>query len=620
MRERIQDMVYLLDMEDMLEYRDKTEIVSDLMRIWRTSYQTRQDYIISQLKSVPFNWSVSDLQAMKIALGDIHVSKTKKDNMEVNEESCKLDRVKARSGIFNTSENEKIESDIDLTAYGEELIPSVVRFAAILTYEESACVSVQDTLRFIASCPTLCGVFIDQCNIWWGLSEKDTFIDLLIQLFDKTTDQTYLNDILYTIKEAMSHDFNLKDKKALLTNLNSLLKPKEVEKKKYGEVFTPLNLVEEMLDKLPSHVWSDPSLTWFDPAVGIGNFMVCIYYRLMEGLKDAIACEEERSQHIISNMLYMSELNAKNVLICRRIFGKDANIHEGDTLTFEPLHEEFGLAKFDIVVGNPPYNDASGNKGKGHTLWTRFVELAIQKWCNEGGYICMVHPALWRQYGHNMFTLMTSKQILYLEIHNEKDGLKTFRCNTRYDWYVLENKPVYDSTMVKDQDGIENMIHMCEWKFLPNSLFDTIRSLLSTADEDRCEIIRDRSNYGSDKSHVSKHRSNVNKYPVVYSINRQDVPTLLWSSCNTKGHFGIAKVIYGGGATGFISDHGVYGLTEWSKGIVAPVEEHEHMIHVLKTDIFRKIILALSVSKAEINTNIIRLFRAQWWTDSLFVQ
>jgi hypothetical protein len=41
------------------------------------------------------------------------------------------------------------------------------------------------------------------------------------------------------------------------------------------------------------------------------------------------------------------------------------------------------IDKFDLVVGNPPYHDGSGNKGKGHTLWTRFIEVALNKFIKE---------------------------------------------------------------------------------------------------------------------------------------------------------------------------------------------------------------------------------------------
>ena len=65
-----------------------------------------------------------------------------------------------------------------------------------------------------------------------------------------------------------------------------------------------------MLDHLPNNVWSNPELKWLDPANGIGNFPICVYYRLMRGLKDVDGYTDTatRSRHIITKMLYMIEL------------------------------------------------------------------------------------------------------------------------------------------------------------------------------------------------------------------------------------------------------------------------------------------------------------------------
>jgi len=99
--------------------------------------------------------------------------------------------------------------------------------------------------------------------------------------------------------------------KELLELISDCLKPKDIEKKKYGEVFTPMKLVNEMLDKLPDFVWTDKTLTWLDPAAGMGNFPIAVYLRLMRGLKSVIKSKLERKKHILENMLYMCELNKK---------------------------------------------------------------------------------------------------------------------------------------------------------------------------------------------------------------------------------------------------------------------------------------------------------------------
>jgi hypothetical protein len=126
--------------------------------------------------------------------------------------------------------------------------------------------------------------------------------------------------------------YNLDELKGFL---NSQLKPKDKEKQLYGEVFTPLGLVEEMLDKLPIEVWSNPDLKWLEPSAGIGNFVLIVYIRLMDGLKDVIIDEEERRKHILENMIYMVELNKSNVDKINEIFISDKyklNIHNGSFL------------------------------------------------------------------------------------------------------------------------------------------------------------------------------------------------------------------------------------------------------------------------------------------------
>ena len=121
--------------------------------------------------------------------------------------------------------------------------------------------------------------------------------------------------------------------------------------------------------------------------------------------------------------------------------------------------------KYDAVIGNPPYNKNSKNKGKNHILWDKFVDVALKCWLKPNGYLLYVHPSLWRQLGHPLLSLLKNKQILYLEIHNVKDGIKTFKKSTRYDWYLLENKNKYKNTEIKDEEGKNHSIDLTGWGF-----------------------------------------------------------------------------------------------------------------------------------------------------------
>jgi hypothetical protein len=280
----------------------------------------------------------------------------------------------------------------------------------------------------------------------------------------------------------------------------------------------------------------------------------------------------------------------------------------GDTLKME-------MSGFDAVIGNPPYNDDSGNKGKGHTLWTKFIETALTKWLDIDGYLLFVNPSLWRQLGHPLQSLMKSKQIIYLEIHDEKDGFKTFKCNTRYDIYLIQNKDYETFTTIKTQRGEIECIDLTLWKFIPNFNFDVITKIMAS-EEEKTTILHSESKYEVRRPHMSHSKTEIYKYPCVYSIKRSNEISFKWSSINTNGMFGVPKVIFGSGATGFIVDTtGEYGLTQWATGIVDEVENLKYISLALNSHKFKDIILATSVSKAEINKKILSSFKKDFWKE-----
>ena len=132
---------------------------------------------------------------------------------------------------------------------------------------------------------------------------------------------------------------NLIDKPTeLLEYINECLKPKTEEKKQFGEVFTPMKLVNEMLDKLDEcymkehnkSIFEIRDFKWFDPANGMGNFLIAVYMRLIQ---------YHDKKHILENMLYSSELNQKNNFIYRQIMNFEneykLNMYEGNTLELD---------------------------------------------------------------------------------------------------------------------------------------------------------------------------------------------------------------------------------------------------------------------------------------------
>lgn len=64
-----------------------------------------------------------------------------------------------------------------------------------------------------------------------------------------------------------------------MTNLEHKRKQR---RKETAEDFTPTELVNEMLDKLPQEVWDDPSKTFLDNSAGDGNFLIQILIRKLK--------------------------------------------------------------------------------------------------------------------------------------------------------------------------------------------------------------------------------------------------------------------------------------------------------------------------------------------------
>ena len=234
-------------------------------------------------------------------------------------------------------------------------------------------------------------------------------------------------DLLYTI-----------DNPQELTEFLSTITSNDEATKKRGEVFTPYWFIDEMLDKLQSYVlakcgmdiFSNPDLTWFDPAAGIGNFQVNLYYRYMDGLKDKMPISKDRREHIISNMLDMSEINPLNHSMIKKIFKnhKGLNLNLGNSLELD-VSKTFGIDSFDFIIGNPPYNKEFDKNGGGASpIYNEFIELYIDK-CKMMSFVI---PQRWMTGGKGLdkFKKMMKKRqdMVYFETRDRaKDVFRNIK-------------------------------------------------------------------------------------------------------------------------------------------------------------------------------------------------
>ena len=409
----------------------------------------------------------------------------------------------------------------------------------------------------------------------------------------------------------------------VLDTIRKYLTPKEEEKNLYGEVFTPLELVCEMLSQLPEEVWTKEDHKWLDPANGIGNFPIVVYYKLMQTLKSVP--EKDRSKHIIENMLYMNELNPVNVALARKIFKwidpkASPNIFKGDFLAQSKIG---GVDKFDVIIGNPPFQKEQDGKRTGgyggRTLWDKFIIKSLGL-LSPKGYLCFITPPGWRKPESELYELMTKQnQLVYLHIFGKKDGQQLFHVSQRIDLYIIQTRTPTKNTEIVDELGNKLDIDLSKFEFLPNYEYTTISKILSTDTDNGIDILYSRSLYGTDKSNMSIKKTETYKYPVVHSIT-QDGLVFWYTNDKSKGHFGIPKVLLNFNENQYpVNDYeGKYGMSQITFGIpITSKKQGDDIVKAINSPKFKEIIKATKWGAFQTDWRMFKYFKPDFYKSFL---
>jgi len=392
------------------------------------------------------------------------------------------------------------------------------------------------------------------------------------------------------------------------------------------EIYTPNFLVERILDRLPKKLWTNPDLKWCDSAAKSGEFMVAVIIRLMDGLKKKIPNEKKRYNHIIKNMVYGYSLTLSGAMVVRKTVYGDRNIMGNVS---DKYFIEENKMKFDVIVGNPPYQAPVKEKAKkggaGAQLWPEFVKKSLE-YIKDGGYLAMIHPCMWRKPDAEMWPVLTQYQIEWIEMHRairgygapndlREIGTDIFGVGTSFDCYVLHKVLYTKPTEVDDFSGKKYIIDLREWPWLPGAEFDLIKKILASDKDKKCEII---SNYSYETRHLwmNEKKDKKFKYPCLHGIHQDGTIRYYYSSRNDKGHFNISKVIFGDGGYVYpFNDYkGEYGMTGHALAIPCSSKKESLLIYnALKSEKFKRVIWPTKWSNYETEGKMFKYFKKDFW-------
>ena len=526
----------------------------------------------------------------------------------------------ANSVLYDCMKEDKALKHLSKSVMFERVMNRIVQNIALILF-------LQDSVQLLSEYQQ---IFDDLYFIYFDFekinaySNKRFFLDIM--------QQTVLRKNLDIFK--YKEEYETVD--PTLDNIRYIMEKLQVptkEKDDRAHVMTPIFLVKQMMQNVPTAFWKNTTKRVLDPCCGYGVFTLFSFMKFNEFLSKKLPNHEKRVKWIIEKCLFFSDLVRYNVKItelllqffCNQIAGKDVtglrfNSFVGNVLTIQYPHS------FDLIATNPPFHrkqNNCGKKGGGDALWDKIVVHCTEKLLRQKGLLVVVHPAGWRKpkSKHSKFTdalynLYTKKyQLLFLSIHDTKEGHKAFHCGTRFDIVCLEKRQPYQKTVIVDEEGVRSEINCKKWPWLPNSHLHQTKLLIAKKNESKCHVLYNRTSYGSDKKYVVSRKTSTHPFPLIHSTPKRGVRKM-YSDRNDLGHFGVSKVIFGetGIHHAIIDMKGKYGMTQQAMGItVSNKKEAEDVKKALESPVFKVLLQSCSWSNFRIDWRMFESFKKDWY-------
>lgn len=207
-------------------------------------------------------------------------------------------------------------------------------------------------------------------TLFFSRHEAKIFTDYnFLDLNNKIAEQNLYNLLKSNRRFLETNDFNP-------GNLyEQLLTSKE--KKSLGQVYTPLEIIIQMLEKSLSFIKIDKHSRFLDPSCGGGYFLTEMFRQIkslnIDGVDD---------RYILENMIYGIDIDDFAIFLAKTgmLFASGLNDVEFKIFNIDYITDSFDMGKFDIIAGNPPYvghkNSTAAYK---KTLYEKYPDVFYDK-------------------------------------------------------------------------------------------------------------------------------------------------------------------------------------------------------------------------------------------------
>ncbi len=330
------------------------------------------------------------------------------------------------------------------------------------------------------------------------------------------------------------------------------------------EVFTPPEMVNQMLDMLPQELFRNPDTTFLDPACKTGVFLREIAKRLIVGLEPQFPDLQERLDHIFHKQLYgiaiteLTSLLSRRGLYCSKYPNsefsvsyfdekhQDGNIRfkkirhtwepeklmrdlngrkigkciwcgasrdeydrskELETHAYEWIHanqpeEIFGM-KFDVIIGNPPYQLSDGGNGaSAKPIYNLFVEQAKKL---NPRFLIMIIPSRWFAGGKGLDdfreAMLTDRRVVRIvDYVNAKDCFAGISLGGGVCYFLWDrdNPRKCEFTNIHDGKESTDLRDLSEFPVFVryNEAISVIRKVLDKNEQKVSEVVGSRNPFG----------------------------------------------------------------------------------------------------------------------------